>query len=340
MKKMLSLVVVFMASMLCAYSQPIITVQSGTNATFYTSLTAAIAAAPSGSTITLSPGNYAGDITINKKLYIYGAGHQLDSGNTLRRSTITGSIRLNSGSDSSIISGFYITNSIMVQYSIQLTKILILRCNLLRLNDLTENTGKINNSIISENVFREYMVLNNSQNIIIEKNIISGYILSLNGNAIIRNNLFLGTYFNNQFYLLPMRTVYYANIYNNIFVGNINHPYYEVVSKCTFQNNTISYAIDFGDNNNVNNKLSITYGSLYSSTYSIAFNYAYNYHLKDSCVGKNFGTDGTDVGIYGTSTPFKENFAPVIPNIKSVDIPTETTNGKLRVKMTVEAQQR
>lgn len=64
-----------------------------------------------------------------------------------------------------------------------------------------------------------------------------------------------------------------------------------------------------------------------------------NYRLKDICSGKNAGIDDTDLGIYGTLNPFKEDKLPVIPNFsfKSISTTTDAT-GKLPVRIIVDAQ--
>lgn len=64
-----------------------------------------------------------------------------------------------------------------------------------------------------------------------------------------------------------------------------------------------------------------------------------NYQLKDESPAKNAGTDGTDIGIYGTSSPFNDNRMPALPYFKVKVIGTETdATGKLPVEIVIEAQ--
>ena len=66
-----------------------------------------------------------------------------------------------------------------------------------------------------------------------------------------------------------------------------------------------------------------------------------NYHLQEGCVGKNAGSDGTDVGIYGTAVPFKESMLPAIPHFAVKVIASETdAAGRLPVNIKIEAQER
>ncbi|HNW71202.1 MAG TPA: hypothetical protein PKI01_12410, partial [Bacteroidales bacterium] len=64
-----------------------------------------------------------------------------------------------------------------------------------------------------------------------------------------------------------------------------------------------------------------------------------NFHLQPGCLGIAAGTDGTDLGIYGGSTPWKENSIPASPNvyIKSVDT-RNNPNGQIDVMYKVKAQ--
>jgi len=51
------------------------------------------------------------------------------------------------------------------------------------------------------------------------------------------------------------------------------------------------------------------------------------------------GTDGTQVGIYGGSQPFKEKGTPSNPQVTKKNIGTQTdADGNLQINMTIEAQ--
>jgi hypothetical protein len=64
-----------------------------------------------------------------------------------------------------------------------------------------------------------------------------------------------------------------------------------------------------------------------------------DYHIKPTCTqALTLATDGKEVGIYGTESPFLvPTFAPRFVSINNAE---STVNGKLSVKMTVEARNR
>jgi hypothetical protein len=62
-------------------------------------------------------------------------------------------------------------------------------------------------------------------------------------------------------------------------------------------------------------------------------------HLVPNSPGKNYGTDGTDIGIYGTAYPFKEGFVPYNPHISSRSVaPATDASGQLNISFKVVAQ--
>ena len=48
------------------------------------------------------------------------------------------------------------------------------------------------------------------------------------------------------------------------------------------------------------------------------------------------GTDGTQIGIYGGTTPF--TLVPSVPIVKSYDLKVDTSNKKLNVNISVESK--
>ena len=70
----------------------------------------------------------------------------------------------------------------------------------------------------------------------------------------------------------------------------------------------------------------------------LGFSYDYNYHLTDASGGKNAATDGTNIGIYGSSSPYKENAIPYYPHIKTSNVATQAVNNQLGVNINAVAQ--
>jgi hypothetical protein len=62
-------------------------------------------------------------------------------------------------------------------------------------------------------------------------------------------------------------------------------------------------------------------------------------HLQGNSPGIGAGTDGTDIGIFGTSSPYKLGAMPHVPYYRQVDIaPGTNANGNLPVRVRVAAQ--
>lgn len=108
--KRLNFILLILLSVFFANAQNTIIVQSDTQASVYTSLDSAVAAAPAGAYIYLSGGRYnlKTDLDIDKELHIIGAGHYPDSTVATNRTIITGEdIRFLTGADNSSIEGVY-----------------------------------------------------------------------------------------------------------------------------------------------------------------------------------------------------------------------------------------
>lgn len=66
------------------------------------------------------------------------------------------------------------------------------------------------------------------------------------------------------------------------------------------------------------------------------FGYQFDYRLKPTCLGHNAGTDNTDMGIYGGSSPARAGWVPDNPHIYYKNVGTESnTNGQLQIQFKV-----
>jgi hypothetical protein len=104
-----------------------------------------------------------------------------------------------------------------------------------------------------------------------------------------------------------------------------------------------------GSNNIINVGSANIYTDISHSTNIYTFSYDNDYHLKTGSTGtaqdgttgvsiEGAATDGTNAGIYGTTTPYK--IIPYYPHINTAVIATEATNDKLGVNINAEAQNR
>lgn len=345
--------------------QKTISLVHGSTSTFHAFLDSAMFYAANGDYIYLPGGiiNFAStatSFTINKAVNIVGVGYNPDSSITLGRTLINktpyilntasggsiegiwffgvhiyfGSTATNSNINGFLLKKCYLENDIYISNSTsdaQSSNIYILEC------------------IVSHNIYG----FNNPINVIIEKCYIGGLLaanysissppywtgLTVKNNVFYHSNGFGG----GNYSILAVR---YSTFINNVFYTDVTNTSYMVasgVSDCTFSTNI--YATD-----SMHSPVSFSYGSgnyynqsINSIFQNIAipygFNFYNNYRLKSTCPGVNSGTDGTDIGMYGTATPFKDGGIPENPHIQFKSIGGATDqNGNLPVKIKVKAQ--
>jgi hypothetical protein len=307
-------------------------VQNAGGATVYESFASALAASQQGDTIYLPGGTFdIGNATINKKITMIGVGHYPAYTGPTNRTELTGSIYLVAGADTSQFHGFYLTGNFMWGTSTgnqMVNKITISRCNISNIYlSYGSNTSTSEQILISENVVRGSIVGMNAQNVLIEKNIVNN-IGNFNNNALITNNVLT----------VPssdcLNSIISCTIQNNVVVHNGSYLFYRS-SANTVQNNLFVNTYSAGSGNIDKQLLE----SIFVNYSGGAFSYVHDFKLKDTSPGKNAGTDGTDIGIYGTVVPYKEGAVPFNPHITDEQIATRTdSQGKLNVKVTVEAQ--
>jgi hypothetical protein len=340
MKKLALLIAVFMA--LIAHGlkgQNLIAVQNGANPTFYTKLDSAVLHAQDGDTIYVPGGYYNlnNDLDISKLIHIIGVGHNLDSTlATVHTRIINVGIHLHPGASGGSLIGVYLDGNMGIYNDV--SNYLVQRCNI---SNVILNTNITSNNIFIENVIGG-INLGYISSSVFYNNIISGHINDFGENLQFKNNIFLtgaGDYtFHN-----PKNSVFENNIilssylfydppngYFNIFNNNLFTQMYTfpfIINGCTI----------IGSNNIVDQAQSSIF--LYQSGNS--FSYSHDYHLQPTCPGRNAGTNGTDIGIYGGSYPWKEGSLPANPHIQHKVISNFTNeDGNLNVNIKVAAQDR
>jgi len=312
----------------------------------YTSLQTAIDAAAAHDTIMVagSATSY-GNITFGKPLVLVGAGYN----NPYGSSTTIGSLTLTrqnlyvSASGSKIM-GFIISSGVYLNGyftgGITATKtidnVVLERCIITSMNfgdnsysntgTQTFNNDTVRNCQLSGNItnFYYFSIINNFNNIIFHNNIFNGgyftmgYSVSSYSNCssiYLKNNLFINKVSNCFSY------VYNMIIENNIFYGA--EPQGGV--GCVFNNNitymcinnTIPGSGNLGSGNLVNIDPQFVNFPVAGGAYSCS----YDVHLKPSSPGKNTGTGGTDIGVYGGITPFDVCANPHFPQMMEISLP-------------------
>jgi hypothetical protein len=308
---------------------------SGVSAQF-TNVQSAISASSSGDTIYIqgSLTSYA-NFTFDKKLYFFGAGYSPLVGNPTTLTNVTGTI----GCSGSSFEGFAIKESFSMNdsaISIKNNEFLglgtnpggTLNCSFILVaqssivinnifigNSIISFSGTVLNGIISNNIFnRSICNCNSCGNF--------GCILYGNSTSglLITNNLFL-----NDVGTAPLRFINNCIISNNIFFGTSPCGYSSDLNGNQFSNNiafgSVNDNIPLGINTGTGNFISVDPLFINVPSGNFNFNIVYDYHLQNNSIGKNAGTDGTDIGIFGGAYPFK-NFTgtPSIPFIQEFTI--------------------
>ncbi|MBK9637149.1 MAG: hypothetical protein IPO63_04795 [Bacteroidetes bacterium] len=317
----------------------VIIVQNGTTALTTSTLDSAILLAQPNAYIYL-PGNaiYSLGVNINKRINIIGSGYNPDSSLATGITTINGnfSVLNNFNADYSTFTGLFFSGNIINGAN----HISFTRCNF---NKFSFNYN-CNNIYLVENIIRGGINGNAAliSNAIITKNIIlhgNGFncIEFFNGGVEFSNNIFLANNPNNPIF----STVSNCFVRNNIFTQNSSVTFSTSGYGNIYSNNLFirpgGFNMDGIATNNIYNESLNNIFINVPSTLGWFSNY--NYHLSPNCLGKNAGSDGTDVGIFGSLQPFKDGGVPYNPHFQIVNIPGSTgSNGQLNISIKVQAQ--
>lgn len=344
MKKII--LILFIVLICCNWTsnaQNLIAVQNNSTPSFFTSLDSAIIHSQNGDTIYLPGGNFSLTTTIDKCLHIIGVGHNPDSAIGCGRTIITGNLNLSQDASGGSLWGISLTGNGNIQViaaNTMISNYTIKRCNFVSVGI----NGYCSSWIVIENVFYGMSSSSNgASNFIILNNFIQGTVCSGQygiSNSIIKNNIFTGlANFSYGSGCWPLHATY-STIENNIFTSNGNQHSLALCSFCFVYNNlfveTLQSPLPSQYSNNIDGQ---NQSSIFIYLTATAYYYTDDYHLQPTCPGKNAGTDGTDIGIYGGAFPWKEGSIPFNPHIQYKTISGATdVNGNLNVNIKVAAQ--
>lgn len=315
---------------------------------YYSVFDDALTASTHGDTIYLPGGPLqvnASAIVISKSITLVGVGHFPDSTNATNRTQISKEVYLLSGADGGSLEGITFLSNVRFGSSTSnqiVNNFTINRCYLAKLYTAADDNSTSQNMIINECYLHS-----------IDTKTVGSVLFIRN---IIRHD---GIYqkaavFTNNVFYLNGSTIYMNNSVceNNVFMLNENYGAisFSYVNYCTFNRNLFCDKSSGGlsvsnvpsttyfNQNLTNQTVAATFTGPIAST---SFQYTDNLHLKPTSPGVNYGTDGTDVGIYGTLYPFKEGSVPFNPHISSKNISNQVSpSGKLGVDIKVIAQPR
>lgn len=315
-------------------------------ATFFKNFAEALDASLEGDTIYLPGGNFnIGNVVIDKKLVLVGAGHYPQYSLATGITSLQGEIILVTGADHSQLHGFYLTGNIRLGNSLenqQVNNISITRCSIneLRLNyDGSANPTTSQNIMVMENVIRGQLYGGYAQYVFFSKNFFGYRVVHFNGNATFTNNIFLRQTSSWNDYVIGYAesTLFYNNIFltNNYLLGGSSFA--NTFNHNIFVQNFVIPAGSTGTGNIIQKPLA----EIFANHSGNMFKYESDFQLADTSEGIGAGTDGNDIGIYGTNIPYKEGAIPFNPRIVSGQVSTETdADGNIQIDIIVNSQQR
>lgn len=323
----------------------------------YSNLQSAIDASAAGDTILVSgSATTYGDVTIRKKLVLFGAGYNNPYGyNTIINSLYF--VRQNAaiGASGTKISGFYIQSYTYLQGSFtggtpsekKLENVVMERCRIYYISWNQSDVTYLNDTIRNCLFQSYYMQFTSASytNVIIHNNIFDSYYLygSSGDNlssVFLKNNVVLNE--NTNFFGSTYNQIINMVVANNIFYDAEPQGCYG----CTFNNN-ITYlcsndVIPGLDNSGSGNKIGVDPQFTYYPFEGGGFSYNYDFTLKATSPGIDAGTDNSDIGMTGGLMPYTPGANPRIPQMTEVKFPDNAssvkTGGTLNVSFKAKKQ--
>lgn len=343
MKRVVSLLILVTLTVTLSMAQKTIAVQRNGEAAFYTEWAQAWSNTQAGDTLYLPGGTFIiGDLDIDKPVTIIGVGHDTASIHDRLYSNLNGNLRLITGSDGTHLHGFAV-NNLNIGTSGTNDNVADLHISRCRIRG-TCTLGATSPSP-AQQIFIDESVLNsiqgqNARHVFFTKCIITGTVISFNQNVTFVNNIFT----HNYYYLYQVtNTLFRNNIFR--FGGYPSEPWVT-----TSHNNLLEYNIFVANlsidpqtdlNTWENNFFNQPLESIFVQYLDEGFSSRNDYHLKTTSVGIGAGSDGFDIGIYGTAVPYKEGAVPFTPRIVEETFSKQTdSEGKINIHVKVEAQER
>lgn len=344
MKKLFIIMMVLLPSVLMSQTLNIATLHNSNGVQNFTGMLAfvqAYTASASGDTIYLSGGSFSAPDTLNKSLTIIGAGHYPDSTIATGKTIVSTPLVLNDLADNTYIEGIHFLSHLQTAHNRSVNNLTLRRCRIdghFKFNgDYYNPVALCLNPTITECVFAggNELVFGNARSMIVSKCIfhMSWRTLVWVHTATFTNSIFFST--NGTYFLDNAQNTFFKN---NIVKTSAAYPFNGTNNY--FANNVfLSFTVDnFWGNTAVNNYQNVPYENFFVNQNGDDFNYNFNYHLTNT--SSYVGDDGTQVGIYGTTAPYKEGAVPGNPHVRSKNIAVSTNaNGQLEVQIKVAAQQ-
>lgn len=327
MKRNVLFAVAFFAT-LAASAQSIAAVSPSNETTMYQTLDDAVTKAVDGSIIYLPGGGFqiSDETKITNKLTIMGVSYRGDADNADGATVIAGNLNFGGGSSGSSVVGVFLSGNINVgAEDASVTNITVRFCNV--------NSIQVKNSSSSGMIINQCYMRNNSNfnycNVKIN-NCILHSLQRINGGTI--NNCIITSSFVQPGYTYQQITLYdikNSTITNNVILNFCGHT----GNDCIISNN--SRGKEGWGENPILLEEGKTWGDVFEKNNGVSI--TSNYNLKGEW-GRNEGTDGKDIGIYGGSGFKEEKSLAPIPRIVSKKVDERTDgSGMLHIEVTVKA---
>jgi hypothetical protein len=329
-------------------AQNLIAVQNGSRVNFFQQVDDAITNAFDGDTIYIPGGSWNISKPIDKRLFVIGVGYHTDSTNVTFPTNLNGSVTLMGNASCGLLSGVQLNGAISNNSHDTIRNYSISRC---RITGGLSFTPTSINFLFCENIIGGAINGLAARNFSFFNNLL--YITQENGNVDIQ---FENSTFENNIFSLDVTCYHLTDCYsqiacqysifkNNVFLsvyGNLLNIINSIFKNNLFVEN-ISFPVftNVGSGNIVNNNIDSIFKFIEYPTSLYNYSFSNNYHLIETCPGKNAGTDGTDIGIYGGTFPWKDGSIPFNPHFQKAIIGTTTDgDGNLNVQIKVAAQDR
>lgn len=322
-----------------AYGQTIRVADNNLNApagaNVFASLQDAVDAAVDGDIIqvTPSPDDY-GNVTINRRLTVYGIGLDPDRDMPYRSEVgrITFGHNVLFQTDSTVVTGLVVAGVTFSGGSgVTLSDIVIEGCRIT--STIGVNSGSVDNlrirdCLISAGSRPSINFLGDASNLLITNNILynlstylGGGAISADNHAVISNNIFIASTNSSRSAFLTARDCIVAN---NIFYGV--RPGSGSGSERNEYHNNLTFGTSVDDlppagtgNTGADNLVGVNpLLENFPLDGSNTFDFAYDFRLQAGSPAIGAGSDGTDIGIFGGSSPF-DTLPRVLPSLPFIE---------------------
>lgn len=335
-----------------------IVVQGSGSPQVFTDFAEAVTAAQPNDVLYLSGGGFSvtGGFAIDKPLHLIGAGIHPDSSSVTATTTlqVVGNINplvITTAASGSSFTGIHFhtvlapgSANALVRYGTsaaddQPTDIVFQRCRFTKSVQLafSENSTPSTEATVFDECIFHFSLAGHHRGATVTRCIFDAFSAGLyavhhfeNGGLLMENCVLLGA---------VMANVYNGTIRNCISTST-NYFGYDIpgttITNSVIAANVLSGA---GTVNSMNNVTGADPSTFFVSETDNDYQFTDDLHLQPGCVGVGHGTNGTDVGIYGSSSPYKPGAVPFNPHFRQADIaPSTNNNGALPVNIRVAAQ--